>query len=126
MTQYKDQLLACDFFTVETLFLQTVYVLIFIEISTRRVHFAGCTAYRDNTWVTQQARQVMWGLEDRDPGICFLIRDNDKFTTAFDRVFRSEGIDITPTPFRAPNANSFAERRFQSGTEIAPVPFADN
>jgi hypothetical protein len=25
MTHYKDQLLACDFFTVETLFLQTLY-----------------------------------------------------------------------------------------------------
>jgi hypothetical protein len=32
MTHYNDQLLACDFFTVETLFLQTLYVLVFIEI----------------------------------------------------------------------------------------------
>jgi len=52
--------LACDFFTVETLFLQTIYVLIFIEIGSRRVHFAGCTAHPNNAWVTQQARQVMW------------------------------------------------------------------
>jgi hypothetical protein len=43
MTHYKDQLLACDFFTVETLFLQTIYVFFFIEVGTRRVHFAGCT-----------------------------------------------------------------------------------
>ena len=56
MTHYKDQLVACDFFTVETLFFQTLYVLIFVEIGTRRVHFAGCTAYPDNAWVTQQAR----------------------------------------------------------------------
>jgi putative transposase len=41
MTHYKDQLLAYDFFTVETLFLRTLYVLIFIEIGSRRVHFAG-------------------------------------------------------------------------------------
>lgn len=41
MTHYKDQLLACDFFTVETLFLQTLYVFFFIEIGTRRVHFNG-------------------------------------------------------------------------------------
>jgi putative transposase len=91
MTHYKDPLLACDFFTVETLFLQTLYVLVFIEIGTRRVHFAGCTAHPDHAWVTQQARQVMWALEDREPGIRFLIRDNDKtFTDAFDTVFRSE------------------------------------
>jgi transposase InsO family protein len=118
MTHYKDQLLACDFFTVETLFLQTLYVLIFVEIGTRRVHFAGCTAHPDNAWVTQQARQVMWELEDREPGIRFLIRDNDKkFTDAFDTVFRSEGIDVIPTPYRAPNANAFAERWIRSVRE---------
>jgi hypothetical protein len=106
MTHYKDQRLACDFFAVETLFLQTLYVLVFVEIGTRRVHFAGCTAHPDNAWVTQQARQVMWELEDREPGIRFLIRDNDqKFTEAFDTVFRAEGIDIIRTPYRAPNAN---------------------
>jgi putative transposase len=99
MTHYKDQLLACDFFTVETLFLHTIYVLVFIEIGSRRVHFAGCTAHPDNAWITQQARQVMWELEDRDPAIRFLIRDNDKkFSHAFDTVFRAEGIDVIRTP----------------------------
>lgn len=78
MTHYKDQLLACDFFTVETVFLQTIFVLTVIEIGSRRVHFAGCTAHPDNTWVTQQARQMVWKLEERDPVMRFLIRDNDK------------------------------------------------
>ncbi len=118
ITHYIDQLLACDFFTVETLFLQTLYILVFIEIGTRRVHFAGCTAHPDNAWVTQQARQVMWELQDREPGIRFLIRDNDKkFTQAFDTVFRSEGINVIPTPYRAPNANSYAERWIRSVRE---------
>ena len=118
MMHYKDQLLACDFFTVETLFLQTIYVLIFIEIGSRRAHFAGCTAHPDNAWVTQQARQVMWELADREPALRFLIRDNDrKFTTAFDTVFRSEGIDVIPTPYRAPNANAYAERWIRSVRE---------
>jgi putative transposase len=44
MRHYKAQLLACDFFTVDTLFLQTVYVLFFIELQTRRVYLAGCTS----------------------------------------------------------------------------------
>ncbi len=113
-----DPLLARDFFTVETLLLQMLYALIFVEIGTRRVHFTGCTAHPDNAWVTQQARQVMWALEDRDPGIRFLIRDNDtKFTGAFDTVFRSQGIDVIPTPYRAPNANAFAERWIRSVRE---------
>lgn len=111
MRHYKDQLLACDFFTIDTLFLQTVYVFFFIELGSRQVHLAGCTRQPDACWVTQQARQNMWGLEDRSPVIRFLIRDNDtKFTPAFDAVFQSVGIDVIHTPFRAPNANAYAER----------------
>jgi hypothetical protein len=55
----KDQILACDFFTVETIWLKTIYVLFFIELGTRRVHLAGCTTNPDTTWVTQQARQLV-------------------------------------------------------------------
>jgi putative transposase len=118
MTHYKDQLLACDFFTVETLFLQTIYVLMFIEIGSRRVHFAGCTAHPDNAWITQQARQMVWELEDRAPAIRFLIRDNDKkFSQAFDTVFCAEGMDVIRTPYRAPNANAHMERWIRSVRE---------
>jgi putative transposase len=111
MTHYKDQLLACDFFTIETLFLQTIYVLFFIEIGTRRIHFAGCTTHPDQLWVTQQARQLMWELDEQETSIRFLIHDRDtKFPKAFDTVFQAEGIDIIRTPIRAPNANAYAER----------------
>jgi putative transposase len=117
-THYKEQLLACDFFTVETLFLQTLYVLVFIEIGTRRVHFAGCTAHPNGSWVTQQARQLVWELEGREPTLRYLIHDNDKkFTTAFDTVFHAQRIDVIPTPFRAPNANAFMERWIRSARE---------
>jgi putative transposase len=39
---YKDQILACDFFTVETIWLKTSSVLFFIELGTRRVRLSGC------------------------------------------------------------------------------------
>src|SRR5688572_18231955 len=108
---YKDQLLATDFFTVETALLQTVYVFFFIELGTRRVHFAGCTAHPTSAWVTQQARQMTWTLQDQGIPIQFLIHDRDsKFSATFDAVFRSEQIQIIRTPFRAPNANAYAER----------------
>ena len=111
MNHYKSQLMACDFLTVETLFLKTLYVFFFIEIGTRRVHIAGITEHPNGHWVAQQARNFGWFLQEHDNDYVCLIRDNDsKYTDSFDTVFESEGINIIRTPFKAPNANSFAER----------------
>jgi hypothetical protein len=54
-----------DFFAVETVWLQRLYVLFFIERGTRRVHLAGCTPNPSGPWVTQQARQLTWTLAER-------------------------------------------------------------
>jgi putative transposase len=108
---HADSIIACDFFTVETLWLGRLYVLFFLELNSRRVHFAGCTANPDGRWATQQARQLAWSLSGRATPARFLIHDRDsKFSRAFDEVFRSEGVEIIRTPFRAPQANAFAER----------------
>jgi len=104
-------MLAVDFFTVETISLQRLYVLFFIELGSRRVHLAGCTANPTGAWVTQQARQFAWTLQERPSPFRFLIRDRDsKFSRDFDAVFRSDGIEIIKTPVRAPKANAIAER----------------
>src|SRR5687767_770920 len=50
------------FFTVETIRLQTLYVLFFIELRTRRVHIAGIKEHPSQTWVTQQAQQLLYDL----------------------------------------------------------------
>ena len=55
MAHYKEQILACDFFTVDTLWLKRLYILFFIELGTRKVHLAGITANPNAGWVTQQA-----------------------------------------------------------------------
>ena len=60
LNHYKDYILACDFFTIETLRLQTIYVLFFIEIGTRRIHIPGFTSNPNGQWVSQQARQPLW------------------------------------------------------------------
>jgi putative transposase len=104
-------MIACDFFTVDTIALRRIYVLFFIEISTRRVHLAGMTENPDGAWVAQQARNLTWGLQEPEHPVRFLLRDNDaKFSGAFDEVFRAEGIAVVRTPVEAPKANAIAER----------------
>jgi hypothetical protein len=49
-------ILACDFLTVENITLKTLYVLVWIELATRRVRLGGATPNPDSAWVTQQAR----------------------------------------------------------------------
>jgi hypothetical protein len=101
--------LACDFFTVETLRLQTLHVLFFIELGSRRVHVAGVSANPDSAWVTQQARNL--AVEERLNAIRFLLHDRDaKFSGPFDGVFETEAVRVVRTPIRAPRANAFAER----------------
>src|SRR5262245_36451873 len=108
---HRQSLLAVDFFTVETIWLQRLYVLFFIELGSRRVHIAGCTPNPTAPWAIQQARHLSWTLAERAGPIRFLIPDRDqKFTDAFDEVFRAEGIEIVRTPCRAPQANGVAER----------------
>jgi putative transposase len=109
LKHYQEQILACDFLTIETAFLNIVYVLFFIHLSTRRVYLAGCTAQPDSAWVTQQARQLLWDLDEFDLPIHYLIHDHDtKFTHSFDTVFAAQGVEIIHTPIQAPNANPFA------------------
>ena len=100
-------ILACDFLTVETVFLRRLYVLIFVELSTRQVHLGGVTANPTGLWVTQRARELIGGFA----GFRFLIRDRDaKFSASFDAVFEAEGIEVIRIPVGAPQANAICER----------------
>jgi putative transposase len=62
---HAQSMIACDFFTVETLWLGRLYVLFFIELGSRRVHLAGCTANPSGAWVARQARQSAGSLSAR-------------------------------------------------------------
>jgi putative transposase len=111
LRQQAAGIVACDFFTVDTVWLKRLYVLFFIELATRRVHLAGVTANPNGTWVAQQARNLLLALGEQGRRVQFLLRDRDaKFCRSFDDIFRSEGADVVLTPIQAPNANAFAER----------------
>jgi putative transposase len=111
LRQQAAGIVACDFFTVDTVWLRRLYVLFVIELDTRHVHLGGVTANPNAAWVTQQARNLLLRLEDQGRRVRFLIRDRDaKFCRAFDDIFRSEGAEVLLTPVQAPNANACAER----------------
>jgi putative transposase len=110
LRQQAAGIVACDFFTVDTIWLRRLYVLFFIELDTRRVHLAGVTTTPNGLWVTQQARNLLVVLGERGRQLCFVLRDRDaKFSRAFDDVFRAEGAEMLVTPVQAPNANAYAE-----------------
>ncbi|MDP9308065.1 MAG: integrase core domain-containing protein, partial [Actinomycetota bacterium] len=108
---HADSIIACDFFTVETLWLGRLYVLFFLELTSRRVHFAGCTTNPDARWTTPASSPAcLVTLRASDTGPVPDPRPRQQLSRVFDDVFRSEGVEIIRTPFRAPNANAFAER----------------
>jgi putative transposase len=111
LRQHENTILACDLFTVDTVWLRRLYVLFFVSIGTRRVEYVACTSAPDTAWMSQQARNLLMDVDDRSQRPRFLIHDRDtKFSRAFDSIFRSQGIEIIRTPIQAPNANAYAER----------------
>jgi hypothetical protein len=98
LRQHAASTLACDFFTVETLTLQRLYVLFFISLATRRLEYIACTSNPDSRWMAQQARNLVMQLADERRTPLYLIHDRDsKFSRTFGGVFTSEGAPL-PAP----------------------------
>jgi putative transposase len=104
-------ILAVDFLHVDTVLLKRMYVLVFIEHGSRRMHLGGVTARPTGDWTVQQARNLALTLGERFEDIRFLIRDRgSNFTASFDAVFQAAGTRIVRTAVQAPRMNAICER----------------
>ena len=104
-----------DFLSVDTVFLKRLYVLLYMELATRRVIWFAVTDRPDAAWVSQQARNVCWELSEIGVEAKFLIHDHDrKYGGGSDLVFKAEGIDAISTPIAAPKASAHMERQIGS------------
>jgi transposase InsO family protein len=111
LTAQAHAIIACDFLVVETVLLKRLYVLVFIEHGTRRLHLGGVTAHPTGAWAVQQARNLTMDLGDRLDTLRFVIHDRDPlFTTAFAEVFKAEGLRIITALPRTPRMNAVCER----------------
>ena len=104
-------ILALDFFTADLLNGTKAYVLAVIEHGTRRIRVLGATGHPVQSWVVQQARNLLMDLEDAETPVKFVIHDRDaSFTTTFDAVFQAAGIRVIRSAVQAPRMNSIMER----------------
>src|SRR6266478_2092848 len=116
-------LAAADFFTVEVATwhgLVTFYVLVVMELATRRVQIAGITPHPTGAFIQQCARQLTDPFEGFLSGKRYLIHDRDtKFTQAFDGLLKESGVEPIMLPPRSPNLNAHCERFVRSIKEEA-------
>jgi putative transposase len=105
-------MLALDFFTADLLNGSKVYVLAVIEHGTRRIRVLGATENPVQSWVVQQARNLLMDLEDAGMSVKFVLHDRDaSFTAAFDAVFQAAGIRVVRSAVQAPRMGVIHEYR---------------
>jgi len=118
-----EVLAATDFFTVEVATwhgLVTYYVLVVMELATRRVQIAGLTPHPTAAFMQQCARQLTDPFDGFLLGKSYLIHDRDtKFTQAFDALLKDSGVEPILLPPRSPNLNAHCERFVRSIKEEA-------
>ena len=100
-------IVACDFFVVVTATFRTLYVLVMMELGTRKILHYNVTAHPTAEWTLQPFQEA---LPDDHP-YRFVIHDRDSiFSRELDKGATDLGVGVLRTPVRAPKANSVCER----------------
>jgi putative transposase len=61
LREHGNTIVACDLFTVDTVWLRRL-LLFFVSIGTRRVEYVAGTSKPDTAWMSQQARNLLIDL----------------------------------------------------------------
>jgi putative transposase len=113
-----DSISAADFLTVEVWGMRglvTFYVLVVIELSSRRVYFAGATPNPNTEWMMQIARNLTDPVDGFVSNKRFIIIDRDrKYCDAFQALLKNAGTEPLRLPPRSPNLNAWIERFVRS------------
>ena len=109
-----EVLAAIDFTTVEVWTrrgLVTYYLLFVMELATRRVHLAGCSATLGEPYMRQVARNLTDPFDGFLRGKRYLLMDRDShFSRDFRRMLEDAGVQPVRLPVRSPNLNAHLER----------------
>ena len=104
---HASAMLACDFFVAITATFRTLYVLVVLEVGTRRIVHWNVTEHPTAEWTVQQLRAIVPG----DQAQRFLIHDRDSiYSSTVDGAVAAMGLTVLKTPVRCPQANAFCER----------------
>jgi len=104
---HASAILACDFFVTVTASFRVLYILVVLDVGTRRIRHWNVTEHPTADWTAQQFRMVIGGDEPHR----FLIHDHDSiYSDGFDRTVSAMGLTVLKTPVRSPQANAFCER----------------
>ena len=104
-------ILALGFFTADLLNGTKAYFLAVIEHGSRRVRVLGATEHPVQSWVIQQARNLLMDLGDAGARAKFVLHDLDaSFTQSSGAVFQAAGMRVIRSAVQAPRMNSIMER----------------
>jgi len=104
---HAQAIIAADFFIVVTATFRVVYLLLIMEIGTRRILHFNVTRHPTAEWTIQQFKECVIG----DEGYRFIIHDRDSiYSAGVDSSLRTLGLRVLRNAIPVAPSNAFCER----------------